>query len=279
MSFRLDGKVAIVTAAAQGIGAASARIMAGIGATVVLADINEAGAKATAAEIVASGGKASGMFFDAREEKSVRAVIEETHKTYGHLDILHNNAGGTWLERDRQAADITQDAWDEIFAWNVDCTHWGCKYAIPLMIAGGGGSIVNTITAGAAFAQSNQIVYGTAKAATASYTRYVAVQYGWRNVRCNGVAPGLILTPHALEVMSQEFRDGIFKHITTARVGKPDDIGHAVAFLAADVSAYINGQILTVDGGVGVRFPHDAGVLQMHGYGPGIPAPTPPKLP
>jgi NAD(P)-dependent dehydrogenase (short-subunit alcohol dehydrogenase family) len=279
VAFRLDGKVAIVTAAGQGIGAASGSIMASLGATVVVADINEKGAQETAKAINAAGGKASAAYMDARQEASVRSLIEDTHNKYGRLDILHNNAGGTWLDRDRQAADIAQDAWDEIFAWNMDCTHWGCKYAIPLMIAGGGGSIVNTVTAGAAFAQSNQIVYGTAKAAVASYTRYVAVQYGWRNVRCNGVAPGLILTPHATEVMSKEFLNGICKHTTTARVGKPEDIGYAVAFLASDVAGYINGQILTVDGGVSVRFPHDAGVLEMQGYGPEIPTPTLPKMP
>ena len=265
MSFRLDGKVAIVSAAAQGIGAASARIMAEFGATVVLADMNEAGAKETAAAINAAGGKASARFLDARDEKSVREMIVETHKTHGRLDILHNNAGGTYPDRDGLAADVTQDTWNEIFAWNMDSTNWGCRYAIPLMVAGGGGSIINTISCAADFAQSIQTAYGAAKGAVASYTRYVAVQYGRKNIRCNGISPGLILTPHAIEKMPEPVRRELIKHTTTPRLGKPEDIGNLAAFLASDASGYINGQVITVDGGVSARFPHDAGMLDVMG--------------
>jgi NAD(P)-dependent dehydrogenase (short-subunit alcohol dehydrogenase family) len=265
MSFGLDGKVAIVTAAAQGIGAASARIMAEFGAIVVLADKNETGAKETAAAIIAAGGKASASFVDARDEKSIRAMVIETHKTYGRLDILHNNAGGTYPDRDGPAADITRDTWSEVFAWNMDSVHWGCRYAIPLMVAGGGGAIINTISCAAAFAQSTQTAYGAAKGAVASYTRYVAVQYGRKNVRCNGIAPGLVLTPRAIEKMPEPVRRELFKHCTTPRLGEPEDIGNLAAFLASDAAGYINGQVITVDGGVSARFPHDAGMLDIMG--------------
>jgi NAD(P)-dependent dehydrogenase (short-subunit alcohol dehydrogenase family) len=263
MSFRLDGKVAIVSAAAQGIGAASARIMAEFGAIVVLADKNETLANETAAAINAAGGKASARFFDARDEKSVTALITETHKTYGRLDILHNNAGGSYPDRDGLAADIIEDTWKEVFAWNMDSIHWACRCAIPLMVAGGGGSIINTISTAAAFAQSTQTAYGASKGAVASYTRYVAIQYGRKNIRCNGISPGLVLTPHAIEKMPEPVRSELFRHTTTPRLGKPDDIGNLAAFLASNAAGYINGQVITVDGGVSARFPHDAGMVEL----------------
>src|SRR5262245_60433399 len=131
MSRDLGGRVAIVTAAAQGIGEASARIMATRGATVVVADLNEVGAKMVADSIVNGGGRASAMRMDARSEDSIRAVVEGTHKAYGRLDILHNNAGGTDPTRDRQVIDMSEETWREVFAWNMDSVHWGCKYAIP----------------------------------------------------------------------------------------------------------------------------------------------------
>jgi NAD(P)-dependent dehydrogenase (short-subunit alcohol dehydrogenase family) len=263
MSFRLDGKVAIVTAAAQGLGLATARIMAQLGAAVVLAGRTEATTKAAAASIVAAGGKASGIQVDVRHEDSVRAMIAYAHETYGRIDILHNNAGGSDHARDLDAADITDDAWDDIFAWNMDSTRWGCRYALPLMIAGGGGSIINTISCVAAFAGQGLTAYGASKAAVASYTRHVAVQYGRRNIRCNAISPGLIMTPHVQEATPVPIREVLAKHITTPRLGIPDDVGHLAAFLASDVSAYINGQVITIDGGVSARFPHDADVAEM----------------
>jgi NAD(P)-dependent dehydrogenase (short-subunit alcohol dehydrogenase family) len=263
MHYQLDGKVAVVTAAAQGIGRAAARIMAESGAAVVLADLNADKVRKTAADICAAGGKAGALVMDARDEQSVRAVIAYAHETYGRLDILHNNAGGSYPDRDRQAAEATRDVWEEVFAWNMHSAHWACQAAIPLMIAGGGGSIINTVTAGAFFAQSTLTAYGTAKGALASYTRYVAVQYGRQNIRCNGIAPGLIVRPLATRAMPDSVRAAIGKHTTTPRLGQPDDIGHMAAFLASDAAGYINGQIMLVDGGVSARFPHDAEMREI----------------
>ena len=265
MSLDLTDKVAVLTGAAQGIGAASAQIMAARGATVVVADINEAGAQCIADAITAAGGRASAIRLDAREQESVRTMIEGTHKTRGRLDILHNNAGGSYPDSDLAAADVAQDIWDDVFAWNMDGTHWGCKYAIPLMIADGGGSIINTVSCAAAFAQSMLTAYGAAKGAVASYTRYVAVQYGRKNIRCNGIAPGFIVRPQAAERKSVAMRQSLAKHITTPRVGQPEDIGELAAFLASDAAGYINGQIITVDGGVSARFPHDVDMCELMG--------------
>jgi NAD(P)-dependent dehydrogenase (short-subunit alcohol dehydrogenase family) len=265
MSRDLSGRVAIVTAAAQGIGEASARIMAAHGAAVVVADINEPGAKKVAESIVADGGRSSAVRMDARDEASIREMIEGAYKSYGRLDILHNNAGGTDPLKDSQAVEMTNDVWRDVFAYNMDSVHWGCKYAIPFMISGGAGAIVNTVTGGAYLGMSNQIAYGTSKGGVASYTRYIAVQYGHKNIRCNGIAPGLILTPNAQAVLSEPIIKALSKHKTTTRLGKPEDIGELAAFLASDAAAYINGQVIRVDGGAGIRSSHDADLREIMG--------------
>jgi NAD(P)-dependent dehydrogenase (short-subunit alcohol dehydrogenase family) len=262
MTFRLDGKVAIITGGGQGLGAATARIMAELGAIVVVAGRTQATLDATVAAIHTAGGRASALQTDVRSEDSVRAMVIQTHEAYGRLDIVHNNAGGSDHTRDVQAADISNEAWAEIFAWNMDSTRWGCRYAIPLMIAGGGGSIINTISGVAAFAGSDLTAYGASKAAVASYTRHVAVQYGPKNIRCNAISPGLIMTPHVMEATPVPIQKAVTKHITTPRVGVPEDVGYLAAFLASSASGYINGQVITVDGGVSARFPHDADVIE-----------------
>src|SRR5438132_9963362 len=125
MVFRLEGKVALITAAGQGIGAASARIMAQQGAAVVIADINQDTAAAVADAICRAGGRASSVGIDARNEESVRDAINHTHRLHGRLDILHNNAGGTDVKRDLYSVDMPQAVWDEAFAWNFGSVQWG----------------------------------------------------------------------------------------------------------------------------------------------------------
>ncbi len=267
MTIELTGKAAMITGAAQGIGEASARIMAGRGAAVMLTDINEAGVKAAAAAITAAGGRAIGMAMDARDEASIRAALDASCAAFGRLDILHNNAGGTDPARDAQALEMTNETWREVFAFNMDSIHWGCKHAIPLMIAGGGGAIVNTVSGAALVGMSNQIAYGSAKAAAASYTRYIAVQYGHKNIRCNAIAPGLIMTPNALEVLPANIVKALTKHNTLPRNGRPEDIGELAAFLASDAAGYINGQLIRVDGGSGIRSAHDADNRDIMGLG------------
>lgn len=272
MTFRMDDRVAIITGGAQGIGAATGRIMAEQGAHVVLADVNEDGAKATAKQIASAGGHAVGVKYDALDKDSVRALIEDTHRKFGRIDILHNNVGGTWPDRDLQILDIDDDTWMEAFVWNIHTTHWATKAVLPIMLEQGKGSIVNTVTGGAHVGMSIQVAYGSAKAAVAAYTRYVATQYGRRGIRCNSVNPGLIMTPHANAVMTDDFKASLFDQITTVRVGIPEDIGYAAAFLASDASGYINGESINVDGS-GPRSGHDARALELGAYGPTVPAP------
>lgn len=273
MNIQLHGKVAIVTAAAQGIGEASARLMADQGATVVLADINEEKVMLAAERIRQAGGQATGMRFDARDRASVRELVTKARKDLGRLDILHNNAGGTNPVDDRQVLDVTDETWEMVFAWNVGSTHGATRAAIPHMLEVGGGVIINTITAGTERASSSMTAYAAAKGAVATYTRYVAVEYGRRGIRCNGISPGLILTPHLMEAVPEQYQKNMFKQIPSRRLGKPEDIGHLAAFLASDAAAYINGQIITVCGGQSIRTGHDADTVAMGAFGPGHPAP------
>ena len=267
MARKLENKVAVITAAGQGIGAASARIMAEQGAAVIVADINEAGARETAKAICDAGGRALGLALDVRDERSIKSVIETAHREFGRLDILHNNAGGCDGTGDHTSIDIPQDTWNNTLSFTLNSVFWGCRHAIPLMIAGGGGSIINTVSAAANFAQSVLVAYGTAKAAVAGLTRHVAVQHGPQNIRCNGISPGLILSPGVKAVMPPAIQKAILKHVPTPRGGKPEDIGHLAAFLASDDASYINGQVISVDGGIGVRFPHDAEMAELMANG------------
>lgn len=272
MSYRLDDRIALITGGAQGIGAASGRIMAEQGATVVLADVNGDGAKATAAAIRDAGGQAEGVAYDAFDKASVRSLITDTAQQFGRIDILHNNVGGTWVDRDLQVLDIDDDTWLKVFDWNMHTTHWATKAVLPFMLEQRHGAIVNTVTGGAQVGMSTQVAYGSAKGAVESYTRYVATQYGRRGVRCNMVNPGLIATPHALEVMSDDFKSALFDQVTTVRAGIPDDIGYAAAFLASDAAGFINGEAIDVNGS-GPRSGHDALALKLGAYGPSVPAP------
>jgi NAD(P)-dependent dehydrogenase (short-subunit alcohol dehydrogenase family) len=273
MTLRLDGKIALITGAAQGIGASSARIMAEQGATVVLADINEDAAHAQAEKLKSTGATAMAIKVDARDKASILDMIAKTHTAYGRLDILHNNAGGTYMDRDTQAVDISDDTWREVFAWNIDGVHWATQAAIPLMLPNGGGSIINTSSGGGMFALSTMTAFGAAKAALISYTRYVAVCYGRRGIRCNSIAPGFIATPHAVDAMPPEFQKACLEPLTTPRVGIPDDIGYLAAFLASEASGYMNGLTIPVDGGGSIRALNDTATLAIGGYGPGVPAP------
>lgn len=246
---RVENKVALVTGAASGIGLSSAQLMAKEGAKVVLADFNEEGAKNAAEEIRAQGGDAIGIFVDAGDGDSIKHAVEHTVNHYGKIDVLFNNVGLTNVRKDLDIVNIDLDEWDRLMNVNLKGVLLGAKYAIPHMIEAGGGSIINTASMAGYFSDAIRVAYGASKAGVINLTKYTATQYGKHNIRCNAVAPGLILTPAAKNNMSPELLDVFAKYNALPYHGEADDIGNTVLFLASDESKFITGQTIQVEGG------------------------------
>ncbi|WP_136603956.1 SDR family NAD(P)-dependent oxidoreductase [Paenibacillus dokdonensis] len=246
---RVQGKVAIITGGASGIGLASAQLLAKEGAKVVLADFNVEGAEKAAQELVSQGFEAKGMFLDASKEASIKEVVEKTVEAYGTVNVLFNNVGVTNLQKDLDIVNMDMDEWDRQMNVNLKSVVFGCRYAIPHMIKAGGGSIINTASMSAFASDSVRTAYGTTKAAVANLTKYVATQYGKQNIRCNGVAPGLILTPAAQNNLPEAMKHMFEKHNALPYHGEPEDIGYTVLFLASDESKFLTGQTIQVEGG------------------------------
>jgi NAD(P)-dependent dehydrogenase (short-subunit alcohol dehydrogenase family) len=259
----LQGKVAIVTGAASGIGAASAKVMGARGATVIVADSNKAGAEAVAAEIKAGGGKASAYQFDALDTNSIKAMIESTHAAHKGLHVLHNNVGLTDQTKDTTIADLDLDGWDWIMKVNLKSVVAGAKYAIPLMIAGGGGSIINTSSVAGLAGSLLYPIYGVTKAGINALTQSIAVHYGKQNIRCNAIAPGVTITPAVEKGWPPQLVEIYKRHTLSPRLGVPEDMGNMVAFLASDDAAFVNGQVLAVDGGYSVHQPVTADMREF----------------
>jgi NAD(P)-dependent dehydrogenase (short-subunit alcohol dehydrogenase family) len=262
---RLEGKVAIITGGAGGIGAVCAARFASEGAKVVVADLLEQPAKDVAARI---GRGAIGLHYDAADPVSIKAGIEHVVDRFGRIDVLFNNAAATSLEvhqQDTTAPDIPIEIWDLIMNVNVRGVMLGCKYAIPHLIAGGGGSIINTASDSGLAGDITRIAYGTSKAAVIGLSKYIAVQHGRQKIRCNSILPGPILTDSLRQY--PDLVRIIERQALTPRIGLPEDIAAMAAYLAADESAYVTGQALSVDGGHLAHQPQIADMLEFEAKG------------
>lgn len=244
----LNGKIAIVTGGAGRIGRAVVARLVEEGVRTVVADINLADAQDVAA---AHGAMAHAIAFDAADEQSVRALVDATVERFGGLDILHNNAAFVNLGEmgvDTTALETPLDLWDMTMNVNVRSYFVACAQALPHMIARGGGAIINTSSGSGHRGDDVRIAYGTSKGAVSALTLYIAAQHGKQGVRCNAIAPGMIADDR-LRVMVPKLVALNERHNLVPRVGVPDDIASLVAFLASDESAYITGQVITIDGG------------------------------
>jgi 3(or 17)beta-hydroxysteroid dehydrogenase len=251
---RLKGKVAIVTGAAKGLGAADARLFAAEGARVVVADVDVAGGEAVAAAI---GDAATFMRLDVRDESAWQALIAEVVAKHGRLDILVNNAGVVEVGTPET---VTEKDYRFVMAVSVDGTVWGCKYAIPAMAAGGGGSIVNMASIASVQGEPYVAAYCAAKGAIESYSRAVAVHCAQHqlNIRCNSVHPAGIDTPMVQSMPGKIEASAVRPAAagggvpTSNALGSPDDIAHLVTYLASDESRFVSGQKFVVDNTISI---------------------------
>ena len=243
---RLEGKVAIVTGAAQGIGRAIASLFADEGARVLIADIQEEKGEATAQEIRARGREACFLRTDVGIAADVKRMVDTAVERYGRLDILVNSAGIT-----HRQPSLEEDVWDRAIAVCLKAMYLGSKYAIPEMLKVGGGSIINISSVHAFTSYPTSVVYDAAKGGVSALTRVLAVEWGRHGIRVNAICPGMIVT----EVAEASFfanpeharlRESIYP---IGRVGRPMDIAKAALFLASDDSDYVLGHNLVVDGG------------------------------
>lgn len=249
----LRGKVAVITGAGpeKGQGAATAKLLAARGAKVVLGDLDFEASQRCAKEIRESGGDAIAQELDVRAEDQVEAFIATAVNEYGRLDILHSQAADLEILSDPGDPDITLVT-AELFRAEFETIVLGamlaCKHAIPAMIANGGGSIICTSSQSGMVGELNLTVYGAAKAAVNQLVRSVSAQWGKEGIRCNAVAPGLVLSAPAL-ALGPELIDQWVRHCDTPYVAEPEDVAEVVAFLASDASRSITGEIIRVDGG------------------------------
>jgi NAD(P)-dependent dehydrogenase (short-subunit alcohol dehydrogenase family) len=261
---RVEGKVAIVTGAASGIGRATAERLASEGARVVVADINAGGATEVATSI--GQGRAIGVGVDVSKEEQVRAMVEAAVSTFGGLHILHNNAAITsaaHMARDGDVVGMDVDVLDATLSVILRGAVLGCKYAIPRMIESGGGSIINTSSNSSLGGDVVLTAYTAAKGGINSITRSVATQYGKQGVRCNAISPGTIMTPSVVSNVPQAVQDIMERNTLVPRLGQPEDVANLVLFLASDESAYITGQLIVIDGGTLAHHAHISEMLQL----------------
>ena len=251
----LTDKVAVVVGGATGIGAATAARLGDEGCRVVIGDVAAEAAAQTAARITAAGGTATHVVFDLAEPASVAALIDTAATTFDGIDLMFNvGADMSTIRADSDVVDIDFDVWDRVMSVNLRGYVAAMKYAIPKMLTRGGGVIVNMSSAAAFQGEPARPAYATAKAGIGALTRHVASRWGKEGIRCNAVAPGFTAT-EAIRSVPQwpDLEAGALKRIRGPRVGDPGDIAALVAFLLSDEGAWINGQVVNIDGGTVLR--------------------------
>lgn len=252
MTRRLDGKVAIV-AGGGGIGGATATRLAAEGAAVLLGDIDGGAAERTAATIVADGGRCRAMRYDQSDDGSVAMLVESAVAAYGRLDGIHVNAADLKaILSDGDAVTIPLDIFDATVAVNMRGALSCAKHALPHLAANRGAFVVTSSSA-AHMGEPERVAYAMTKAAVNALVRHIASRWGKDGVRANAIAPGLVLTDQIRASLPQAFLERTLAVHRSERLGTPDDIAAMVAMLFSADGAWINGQIIAVDGGASMR--------------------------
>ena len=250
----LTGKVFVVAGGGSGIGEATAVRLARHGARVVVGDHRPVRAEAVAARINSAGGEATAQVFDIVDESSVRALVARAVEGYGGLDGIHVNAADLEaVVQDSDAVDVPLEIYDRTQAVNLRGHLLCTRHAVPALIARGGGAIVYTSSGAAVMGEPSRVAYAMSKSGLHALLRHVASRWGKQGIRANAVAPGLVMTDAVRHAMSEEACAQVLAITRSPRLGAPEDIAAAVAFLLSDDAAWINGQVLAVDGGVTMR--------------------------
>ena len=242
----LDGKIAVVTGAAQGIGREIAVQLAAAGADVVVADVNDAQLQQVCDEITAAGRQALGVSVDVAVLAQCEELIKQAAERFGRVDILVNNAG---ITRDTVLLRMKEEQWDQVMAVNLKGTFNCTKAVIRTMFKQRSGRIINISSVTGAMGNAGQANYSASKAAVMGFTRSIAREYADRGITVNAVAPGFIATAMTDAIPEKE-REAMVSLIPVRRLGTPRDVADSVCFLASDRAAYITGQVLHVNGGM-----------------------------
>ncbi len=251
----VDGKIAAVTASTRGIGLACAKKLAVEGAKVYIAARNPERAQGVIDEIVAQGGQAAYVRFDAADKSTYAGFVKEVVEKEGHIDILVNNYGSTDVTRDHDIVNTTFDAMQEIVMDDVRSVWDSTQVAVSAMADKGGLSIVNIASTGGIYPDLARESYGLAKAAIIRITKDTAIQYARQGVRANAVCPGCIATDAVKNNMTPEFTAAFLSTVPLGRLGEPEDVANAVLFYASDMSAYVTGGVMECSGGSGLGTP------------------------
>lgn len=243
--FRLDGDVAIVTGAADGIGRGIAETFARAGAAVVVTDLNKDGAEAVAKGIVDSGGQAIGLECNVTDETQRQTVIDAALKSFGKITLLANNAGGGGPK----PFDMPMKDFEWAFELNVFAMFRFMQMVAPHMEAAGGGAVLNISSMAGENKNIHMASYSSSKAAVNHLTRNVAFDLGPKGIRVNAIAPGAIKTHALAKVLTPQIEAAMLKHTPLGRLGQTQDIANAALFLCSPAAAWVSGQVLTVSGG------------------------------
>jgi 3-oxoacyl-[acyl-carrier protein] reductase len=242
----LSGRVALVTGASQGIGRACALKLAASGASVAVAARNQEKLSELVQQITASGGKASAFPLDVADEDQVKTTFKTVLAQLGKIDILVNNAG---ITRDQLVMRMKRADWDAVLNTNLTSAYVCIQQAIGSMLKQRWGRIINITSIFGQMGQAGQANYAASKAGLIGLTMAIAREVGSRNITCNAVAPGFIETAMT-SGFSEDFKQNALKNIPVGRIGTPEDVAGAVAFLASDEASYITGHVLSVNGGM-----------------------------
>jgi NAD(P)-dependent dehydrogenase (short-subunit alcohol dehydrogenase family) len=251
MAGRLQGRVAIVSGGATGVGGAASRLFAREGARVAVLDINAHAAQATVQAVGSAGGEAMAVTADVSQAAAVQQAVAQVVQRWGQIDVLFNHAGTIVV---KPFLETTEEEWDRLMAINVKSMYLMTREVLPHMLTAGRGAIVCTSSISAVAGTPMEVLYDTTKGACHMFARAIAVEYRDRGIRCNAVCPGFIRTPHgqreveALQTLGVDVSDAALA-AAQGRMCEPEEVAAAALFLASDEASFINGAHLFVDNG------------------------------